>query len=95
MVIADQQVLDSRAQSSEGGARAKSATRRFDMFDPAVLGTLLIGLNAERAKALPDQRRRMRAAPRRETIGARVALAHGLRRIAAALDKPAVREVAS
>jgi len=65
------------------------------MFDPAVLGTLLIGLNAERAAAQGDRRRRPVTAPRRDPVGMRVRLARGLRRAAALLDRPAVGEVAN
>lgn len=62
------------------------------MFDPAVMGTLLIGLNAERAEAELDRRRPSVAAPRRESVGIKVAVARGLRRAAALLDRPTVRE---
>ena len=63
------------------------------MFDPGAMGTLLIGLNAERAEAETDRRRQLVEATRREPRpGIRVALAHGLRRAAELLERPAVRE---
>jgi hypothetical protein len=63
------------------------------MFDPGAMGTLLIGLNAEREETMNDRRRLLETAVRRERRpGIRVALANGLRRAAAALDQPAVRE---
>lgn len=65
------------------------------MFDPAAMGTLLIGLNAERAETRNDRRRRSVAAPRREPIGIRLALARGFRRVAALLDRPTIGEVAN
>jgi hypothetical protein len=64
------------------------------MFDPAALGTLIIGLNAERTEAQSHRRRRQITAPRR-TLGLRIALANRLRRAAAALDRPPVHEVAN
>ena len=64
------------------------------MFDPAVLGTLLIGLNAERAERETLGRRLSKRAGHRERPGMRVALANGLRRAAALLDRPTVRETA-
>lgn len=63
------------------------------MFDPAVMGTLLIGLGAVRAEATDDRPRRSVAARRRRLVNLRVALARGLRRAAARLDQPAVGEV--
>lgn len=65
------------------------------MFDPAVLGTLLIGLNAERAEAQGDRRRRPVTTPRRERARLRTAVARGLRRAAALLEQPAGGEVAT
>jgi hypothetical protein len=64
------------------------------MFDPGAMGTLLIGLNAERAEAENDRRRLSVEAARRDRPGIRVALARGLRRAAEVLDRPAVREAA-
>ena len=64
------------------------------MFDPGALGTLLIGLNAERAEQENDRRRPWVATARRERPGIRVALAHGLRRAAELLEAPIVRETA-
>jgi hypothetical protein len=64
------------------------------MFDPAAMGTLLIGLNAVRAETQNDRRRRSVVARHREHLGLRVALARGLRRAAALLEQPSVGEVA-
>ena len=63
------------------------------MFDPGAMGTLLIGLNAERAETTNDRRRVRAAAVRHERRpGLRVAIANALRRAAALLDQPAVGE---
>ena len=64
------------------------------MIDPGALGTLLIGLNAIEAEARMD--RPLRAAPaRRKSPGVvRLAVARALRRAAAALEQPAIREIA-
>lgn len=51
------------------------------MFDPAVMGTLLIGLNAIQNETPSKPVRRSVAAPRRER-SIRTALARGLRRAA-------------
>ncbi len=63
------------------------------MFDPGAMGTLIIGLNAERAETHNDRRSRRAATQRREQVGLRVGLARGLRRAAALLDQPRVGEV--
>jgi hypothetical protein len=60
------------------------------MLDPAVLGTLRIGLDAIAAKA-SDNRPRPSWWPR---TSIRAALAASLRRLAAALDRPSLGEVA-
>jgi hypothetical protein len=67
------------------------------MFDPAVIGTLLIGLNAVNAQDGQPRREH----PRRSTEASprgrrpfRVALAGAFRRAAAALDAPPAGEVA-
>jgi hypothetical protein len=65
------------------------------MLDPAVWGTLLIGLGAERAKSQGHRRRRPVAAPVRRPLGIRMALARSLRRVAAVLEGPTVGEVAN
>jgi hypothetical protein len=65
------------------------------MFDPAVMGTLLIGLEAVRAEANGERPRRSVAGRRRRLIGLRLTLAHGLRRAAALLEQPAAGEVVS
>jgi hypothetical protein len=62
------------------------------MFDPAAMGTLLNGLNADRPEAQHDRGRRA-IAPRRERVGIRTAFARGLRRAAALLEGPTVGEV--
>lgn len=57
------------------------------MFDPAAMGTLLIGLEANRAESRSGRRRRSTAVmARREHGGIRLALANGLRRAAAFLE---------
>jgi hypothetical protein len=65
------------------------------MFDPAAMGTLILGLNAIEADAQLDRPRRPAPAPRRAHRGIRVALANALRQVAAALEPPAVRDTAS
>jgi hypothetical protein len=62
------------------------------MFDPGAMGTLLIGLNAERAEREAYRRQLVRAATRRERPRIRVMLARGLRRTAELLERPRVRE---
>ena len=62
------------------------------MFDPGAMGTLLIGLNAERAETANDRRRRLEAVRRERRPGLRVTIAGTLRRAAALLDQPAVGE---
>ena len=64
------------------------------MFDPAAMGTLLIGLDVDQVQTQPDQRRRPVAAPRWNHV-IRVALAQGLRRAAALLEPRALREPAN
>ena len=63
------------------------------MFDGAAMGTLLIGLNAERAETQNDRRRRSVVMRRSTRPGIRVAVASGLRRAAGLLDRPTVGEV--
>ena len=65
------------------------------MFDPAAMGTLLIGLDGDRAETHNDGRRRQAAAPHHYDDGIRLALARGLRRAAARLERPTVGEVAN
>jgi hypothetical protein len=60
------------------------------MIDPAVLGTLRVGLDAIQAEA--NDSRPRRSHPSRKSI--RVAVADSLRRLAAALDRPAVNRPA-
>jgi hypothetical protein len=60
------------------------------MIDPAVLGTLRIGLDAIEAEA--NDNRLRRSHPARKSI--RVAVADSLRRLAAALDRPALDQSA-
>jgi hypothetical protein len=62
------------------------------MFDPGALGTLIIGLNANRAETRNDRRSRPVVAQRQGHPGLRVSLARGLRRAAALLDQPRVGE---
>jgi hypothetical protein len=63
------------------------------MFDPAAMGTLLIGLNADRAETHANRRHRPIAVRPSHRASLRVALASGLRRAAALLDQPRVGEV--
>jgi hypothetical protein len=65
------------------------------VFDPAVLGTLLIGLNAERAEAHGTRRHRAVSAAGGARFRIRATVARGLRRVAALLDQPRVGEVVS
>ncbi|MEX1169551.1 MAG: hypothetical protein WEE50_05355 [Chloroflexota bacterium] len=65
------------------------------MFDPAAMGTLIIGLNANKADTELDRPRRQPPTPRRARRGIRVALANALRQAAAVLEPPAVRDTAS
>jgi hypothetical protein len=67
------------------------------MFDPAAMGTLIIGLNAVKADTELDRARRSAPAPapRRAHRGIRVALAKALRQAAAALEPAALRDPAS
>lgn len=63
------------------------------MFDPGAMGTLLIGLNAERNATPNDRRRRLEATVRHGRRPAlRIAVANALRRTAAMLDRPTVGE---
>jgi hypothetical protein len=64
------------------------------MFDPAAMGTLLIGLDAGQAESQTDRRRTSIGAPGR-AHSIRLALVRGLRRAATALEPQAVREVAN
>ena len=66
------------------------------MIDPGALGTLLIGLDAIKAESRMDQPRRAAPAARRHSRPGvvRLAVARALRRAAAALERPAIREVA-
>lgn len=56
------------------------------MFDPAMLGTLRIGLDAIAAEARADERGRPPARPRPARTGLRVGIAHALRRAADLLE---------
>ena len=62
------------------------------MIDPGALGTLRIGLDALDGESHTHRPRRSVTTPRHERTAIRVALASGLRRAAAALDRPAVSE---
>ena len=62
------------------------------MFDPAAIGTLLIGLNAERAEAQNDRRSRAVPVRRSHRTAIRMTFASGLRRAAALLDRPRIGE---
>ena len=64
------------------------------MFDPAAMGTLLIGLDPDQSKTGARGRTRSVDAPRRER-SVRVALARGLRRAASALEPRTVGELAN
>jgi hypothetical protein len=64
------------------------------MLDPAAMGTLLIGLHGDQAETA-SPRRRPAATDLRRRHAALVALATGLRRAAAWLDRPAVGEIAN
>jgi hypothetical protein len=65
------------------------------MMDPGALGTLRIGLDALAADARMDQPRRAAPTARRKSPGVvRLAVARALRRAAAALEQPAIREIA-
>ena len=61
------------------------------MFDPAALGTLIIGLEAVRAETHDARPRPTPAAPRR-ALSIRWGLARGLRRAAAMLEPRPVGE---
>jgi hypothetical protein len=56
------------------------------MLDPAVLATLLIGLDHHQTETPPARRRPSHAAPRPAHSGIRLALARGLRRAAGAME---------
>jgi hypothetical protein len=63
------------------------------VFDPGAMGTLLIGLTAERDATPNDRRRRLDATLRHgRRPDLRIAVANALRRTAAMLDRPAVGE---
>lgn len=64
------------------------------MFDPAAMGTLIIGLNAAKADTELDRPRRLAPAPQRGHRGVRFALARALRRAAVALEPSVVRDTA-
>ena len=64
------------------------------MFDPAVMGTLLIGLGSDRVKTREDRRHvAVASPPRRSRL--RRGLADVLHRTAMLLDRPAVGDVAN
>jgi len=64
------------------------------MFDPAAMGTLIIGLDPTSQERLSTHRRRSPAASRRHVPGLRVVLARGLRRAAEMLERPTLGEAA-
>lgn len=64
------------------------------MFDPAAMGTLLIGVELGTQTDTSHRRRRRPIVTPRRTHALRLALARRLRRIAAALERPMVGEVA-
>jgi hypothetical protein len=64
------------------------------MFDPAILGTVRIGLDSIQAEAdAYDDPRRRPVRPRRERVGIRIMLVRGLRRTAALLERPTAARV--
>jgi hypothetical protein len=65
------------------------------MFDPAAMGTLLIGLNGTDDPNRPQRRRHARHVRHRAHGGIRVAVAHALRRAATLVEGPAVCEPAA
>jgi hypothetical protein len=72
------------------------------MFDPAAMGTLLIGLNAveSEARGLGERRshrqgRSVTAGSRRGRAEVRMALARSLRRAAELIERPRVSEAAN
>lgn len=71
--------------------------RRLVMFDPGALGTLLVGLDAIRAREGDGQPRhrppRRGRGPRFRAV--RLATASTLRRLADAVERPARRETAA
>jgi hypothetical protein len=64
------------------------------MFDPAAMGTLIIGLDAAKADTQPDRLRRPAPARARGRRGVRFALANVLRQAAAALEPSVVGDTA-
>ena len=64
------------------------------MFDPAAMGTLIIGLDAAKADSQPDRPRRPAPARRRGRRGVRFVLANALRQAAAALEPSVVGDTA-
>lgn len=64
------------------------------MFDPAAMGTLLIGLNSVQSDDRPDRVRRAGPVRRRDRGAIRLIAAAVLRRAAAPLEGPAIREAA-
>jgi hypothetical protein len=87
MSIRSDLVLDAALRRREAWDRTRNHSRRNEMFDPAVLGTLLIGLESVRHEGEIAETRRRRAvqATRRP---ARHAIAGALRSIANALEAP-------
>lgn len=63
------------------------------MFDPAAMGTLLIGLDADQAESHTKRPPLAVAAPPRQHA-VRLSLARGLRRAAAALEPRTIGELA-
>lgn len=63
-------------------------------MDPAVLGTLRIGLDAIEAEARNYRAMRPMAARKRRSWPVRATAASVLRRLAAVLDRPTIGEVA-
>jgi hypothetical protein len=64
------------------------------MFDPAAMGTLLIGLNGVERETRPIRARPARTVRRRHPGAVRRSVAAALRRAAASLEGPAIREIA-
>jgi 4'-phosphopantetheinyl transferase EntD len=64
------------------------------MFDPAAMGTLIIGLDAAKADTEPDRPRRLAPARRRGHRRARIVLANALRQAAAAPEPSVVGDTA-
>jgi hypothetical protein len=96
MVIVRRQVLDLATPASDG---VPPFTRQLDQeittMDPAVLGTLRIGLEAIDAEVRPGERRRTAARSRAGRAGVRARFAAVLRRAAALLEPRPVGEASS